>query len=55
MKNKDLFLFSRHLPTNHDFESKFRIQIKWANPEVTVISLQQGNIHESPLADKQFN
>ena len=42
---------------NHDFEGKFQetIEIKWANPEVMGISLQQGNIYASPSTDKQFN
>ena len=57
IKNKDLFLFSRHLPITIILKANFKdtIEVKWANPEVMVISLQQGNMHAFPLTEKQLN
>ena len=54
IKNMDLFLFPATFTYNHDLEGKFQdtIEIKWANPEAMVISLQQGNIHATPLTYK---
>ena len=56
IKNKDLFLFSKYLPITMISKANFRIQLILNEPpQKFIISLQQGNIHMSPLTDKQFN
>ena len=52
-QNKDFY----NLPITMISNGKFKdnIEIKWSNPEIMDISLQQGNIHASPLTYEQFN